>query len=187
LRFASIIFRLEATNVYYQNYNWTKAQACHRDALKISDISFELVGVYGKRTKFQQKDVAQLLLKVNETNENTDNLRRVNNFQQWPHFNRSVTKGAMPQDLVLNDDTLLDKIKISNEEDEKILNSGKFKSQIEHACLYSTLVDYQKNSPHTELTAEELMPFIEYLIANCNNWGVQVYFLKYIFGKFFCC
>ncbi len=132
------------------------------------------MGVYGKRTKFQQKDVAQLLLKVNETNEKTEHLGLINNFQQWSHFNRSVTKTAMPQDLALNDDTLLDKIKISNEEDEKILSGGKFMSQIEHACLYSTLVDYQKNSPHTELTAEELMPFIEYLLANCSNWSVQV-------------
>ena len=34
--------------------------------------------------------------------------------------------------------------------------------------------DYQKNSSHTELTYEELSPFIEHILANSSNWCVQV-------------
>lgn len=74
----------------------------------------------------------------------------------------------------MNDDTLLDKIKISNPQDEELLNGGKHLSQIENCVLFGTLVDFQRNSPHTELTAEELVPYIEYLVANCKNWCVQV-------------
>jgi len=84
LRFASIIFHLEASNSYYQNYNWTKAQEFYDRALSTSAVSFEMTGVLGKRTKFQKFDVAQLFLKVNDT-------RKVsNNFQQWLHFNKGI-------------------------------------------------------------------------------------------------
>lgn len=97
LRFASIVFHLEASNSYYQNYNWTKGQESYAKALKASDVSFELMGVYGKRTKYQQKDVAQLLLKVNDTNLATEHLGLENNFQVWSHFNGSLTKESMPK------------------------------------------------------------------------------------------
>lgn len=168
LRFASIILYLEVSNSYYQNYNWTKAQEFYDRALSASGVSFQMMGVLGKRTKFQQYDVAQLLLKVNDAREVP------NDFQQWTHFNKEATMGSMPKDLSLNDDTLLDKIKISNPEDEQILESGKSLSQIEHTVLYGILHDYMKNSAKTALTHEELTPFIDYLLKNSVNWCVHV-------------
>ena len=175
LRYASIIFYLEASNSFYQNYNWTRAQESYAKALEISNISFELCGVYGKRTKYQTKDLAQLFLKVNDTHPNTEHLGIDNNFDQWPRFNQKTNRTAMPKDLVLNDDTLLDKIKISNPEDEELLQkTGKHISQIEHMVLFGTLFDYQKNSPHTELTREELLPFIDHILQNSTNWCVQI-------------
>ena len=65
LRFASICFHLEAGHMSYLNYNWAMGHDSFQKAIKLSNLSFELTGVYGKRTKYQQKDVAQLLLKVN--------------------------------------------------------------------------------------------------------------------------
>lgn len=174
LRFATIIFRLEASNVYYLNYNWTKAQEEFSKALRTSDISFELTGIRGKRTKFQQSDLAQLMLKVNDTNAKTEHLGIENNFQQWTHFNKELTKSSLPKNIALNDDTLLDKVKITNSDDEKLLEGGRHWSQLEYCVLYGFIFDFRKNSSLTELTHVELIPFIEYILTNSVNWCVHV-------------
>ena len=89
-------------------------------------------------------------------------------------FNKEPAKSLMPKDLSLNDDTLLEKVKISNPQDKKLLESGKGLSQLEHIVLYGILHDYHKNSAKTELTHEELSPFIEFLLSNSVNWCVNV-------------
>ncbi len=77
------------------------------------------------------------------------------------------------QNNALNDDTLLEKMKISNKSDEELLNGSKNLSQIEQAVLYCALYDLQKNNPHHELTFEEMLPFIDVLLDQPENWCVQ--------------
>ena len=94
-RFASIVFYLEASNNYYLNYNWHAAQECYRQALALSDISFELTGCYGKRTRYQQKELAQLLLKINES-KSTQSLPKLD-YSQWNYFNQDLDKNLLPK------------------------------------------------------------------------------------------
>lgn len=168
-RFASICYYLEAGHIYYQIYNWHKGQECFKRALTLSNINFELVGVYGKRTKFQQKDLAQLLLKVNKSGEERteENDAAVNSTSfdasefEARYSNRDVDIKSLPQDVALNDETLLNKFKISNPEDEKsLVNNTKSLSQLEQAVLFCSLFDIQKNSPIHDLTNEEMQPFM---------------------------
>jgi len=57
--------------------------------------------------------------------------------------------------------------------DEKLLDGAKNLSQIEQAVLYCALYDLQKNNPHHELTFEEMSPFIDVLLDQPENWGIQ--------------
>ncbi len=51
-------------------------EACFNKALELSNLDFKLHGVFGKRTKYQQNDIAQLILKIHKLNDsiNADNL-----------------------------------------------------------------------------------------------------------------
>jgi len=87
---------LEAGNVYYQNYNWTNGQECFQRALEMSNITFELTGAYGKRTKYQQKDLAQLLLKINKkSDDNSLNYGLIS--KDWIYFNRNLNVSELPK------------------------------------------------------------------------------------------
>ena len=89
-------FNLEAGIVFYQNYNWNNGQECFQNALEISDITFELTGAYGKRTKYQQKDLAQLLLKIKKkSDENNQNNGLAS--KNWVYFNQDLIVSELPK------------------------------------------------------------------------------------------
>ncbi len=139
---------LETGHIHYQNYNWTLGQESFKKALALSNLNFELIGLYGKRTKFQQKDLAQLFLKVKksdlnedlENQENADTNGRL--VTSWPHSNKDLTSSLLPKDLMINDEILLDKIKLSDPKDEKELQENvKTLSQLEQNVLYCSLYE----------------------------------------------
>ena len=131
-RLASICYHLEAGHVYYQIYNWTSGQASFKKALDLSGIEYELTGVYGRKTRFQQKDLAQLLLKINKQFEEAS---QVEEARSWTYANKDLDGKKLPKDLSLNDEVLLDKMKIANAEDEAILAKSMNTSQLEQLVL----------------------------------------------------
>ena len=69
--------------------------------MQISNLTFELTGVYGKRTKFQQKDVAQLLLKVNKDNIEKENSNysstELSKSINWDYSNKDIDLKFIPK------------------------------------------------------------------------------------------
>lgn len=114
-------------------------QDCFKKALKLSNLYFELVGVYGKRTKYQQKDLAQLFLKITDSNDEFSDVA-FDQFTKWEYSNKDLDLSQLPKDMALNDDTLLNKVKISNPKDEEDLSSScKMISQLEQVVLFCSL------------------------------------------------
>jgi hypothetical protein len=73
-------------------------QQSFEKALKMSDINFELTGVYGKRTKYQHNDIAQLLLKVNKkTQEESSSTSSKTEFPKWKHSNHDLDLNLLPK------------------------------------------------------------------------------------------
>ena len=95
-RLAAICFNLEAGHVHYQNYNWGQGHECFQKSVQISNLTFELTGVYGKKTKFQQKDVAQLLLKINKNDETVDLNGEFKNVK-WDYLNKEMDLKFLPK------------------------------------------------------------------------------------------
>lgn len=169
---ATIVFNLEVAHLYYQSYNWTLGQECFKKAIQLANLDIELIGVFGKRTRYQQKDLAQLFAKIkNQTIQ--QNLDCTN----LDYLNKDFNLSELPKDLVLNDDTILNKIKVSNLEQERELEeSRKFISQLELVVLYCSMFDFYKNNPKHELTKEEMSSLIE--VRDKNN--LLFYFICFI-------
>lgn len=70
------------------------------------------LGALGKRTKFQEKDIAQMLLKVTCTSE-----------EQGSTITAETDSSLLPKDLLLGDDTLLEEIKFTDQASTPLLSS----------------------------------------------------------------
>ncbi|EPB73799.1 hypothetical protein ANCCEY_07136 [Ancylostoma ceylanicum] len=84
---------LERANALLGYYDYEKCSDYIQRALEISGLNLELAGKMGKRTRFQQRDIAQLVLNADST--------------------ASIVHGEdsdVPGNCALNDDTLLEKI-----------------------------------------------------------------------------
>ena len=81
------------------------SQVCFKKALELSSLTFEMTGIRGKRTKFQQNDLAQLFLKVNkvttaETTAQVDQVKPETNgteHTQWTYANSELDPKLMPK------------------------------------------------------------------------------------------
>ncbi len=93
----SVCYYLEAGHIYYQNYNWTIGHEYFKKSLKLSNINYELVGVFGKRTKYQQKDLAQLLLKINPFDEQNSNENIQTFFDKFKPLNADMDPKLLPK------------------------------------------------------------------------------------------
>lgn len=68
-----LCYNLESGFTYYQLYDWTMGKQCFESAYKASNLNIDLAGVIGKRTRYQQMDVAQLILRIQKSNEKINN------------------------------------------------------------------------------------------------------------------
>jgi hypothetical protein len=125
-------------------------QSCFEKALELSNMDFKLDGVFGKRTKYQQNDIAQLILKINKLNDSI-------NADSLVYSNRNLKPNMLPKNIELNDDTVLDNVKYKNKEDALHADI----TQLEQTVLFCLFYNTKKNSPNDELTKEELKAFID--------------------------
>jgi hypothetical protein len=125
--FDKTCFYLEAGFIYYQCYNWTKGEQAFQNAVKQSSFNYELSGAFGKRTRFQVNDIAQLILKIQIDNKE--------NKPIYESLNGDFDLKKLPKNLSHNDDTVLEKIKLKNEDDLTSINL----SPIEQAIVYCIL------------------------------------------------
>jgi hypothetical protein len=168
---------LECGLNHYQIYNWSIGQACFDKALGLSNLDFKLDGVFGKRTKYQQNDIAQLILKIRKLHSSTDD------EQSLIFSNRNLKPNMLTKNIELNDDTVLNGIKYKNQDD----NTRNIDlTQLEQTVLYCFFYNAKKNSPNDELTQEELKVFIDvcskffvyFSINSIVYWDLLIFYCK---------
>ncbi|KAI9337687.1 hypothetical protein DFJ73DRAFT_798397 [Zopfochytrium polystomum] len=125
--------------------------ACFRLAEGATGLKWELTGALGKRTKFQTFDVAQLVV-VAESGSG-----------------ESADVSATPSNLALNDDTLLEKLELTNENEK---TSSKL-STIDQCTLLAFCLNVKNSNPQDGLTNEEMSPYVARILENPNNWMVH--------------
>ncbi|CAJ2512556.1 Uu.00g055710.m01.CDS01 [Anthostomella pinea] len=166
-------FRLEQANCHILLGNDTKAKQALQAATQTSDFVYALSGALGKRTRFQETNISQLVV-----------LAKSLHLAQGPDGDKDRIK-ATPVALSLNDDTLLENIKFNGDEAAGQPSSVQAELQditpdnqpelrpedqiilLTEATLKDTFL------PVDSLTSEEILPFAVRVIEDkAANWQV---------------
>ena len=174
---AKVQFLLEKAQIYIMQGLDIKARENVKMAKTVSEFSYALSGALGKRTKFQQNDVSQLVVFARSKGEETSE-----SLKDTTLSNGGERSG--PTALDLNDDTLLESIQFTKS--DKIDNSAlppeladlKPDSQpqvkpLDQITLLTEATLKDNFSPLDKLNSEEILPYaVRVLSDKPTNWQI---------------
>ncbi|KAI0355461.1 TPR-like protein [Trametes cingulata] len=159
-------------------------------AARATQLEYELTGALGKRTKFQQNDVTQLILLAesrargdgSDANLEPDGAAEEKGDSTVGAAGSPAPNPAIPETLPLNDDTLLEQTAFTSSS-----TAGSQGSRLSHIdpasqpplhpldqCILLALCLNVKNvSPAHGLTAEQMAPYVARVISHPRNWSVH--------------
>ncbi|XP_026329520.1 tetratricopeptide repeat protein 27 isoform X2 [Hyposmocoma kahamanoa] len=153
-----ILLCMEIAQAYLLYGRVQKVEEYLIKAREVAGLRLELIGILGKRTRFQQTALPQLAL---SSSLDTETSR--------PSAEESHSASELPLDVELHDDVRLNKI----EYNEKI-NQTELPSLEQTLCLL-TIQYIQKSQPKDDLTTEELQPYIEAIVSQKSGpWSTRV-------------
>uniref|UniRef100_H3CIY0 Tetratricopeptide repeat protein 27 n=1 Tax=Tetraodon nigroviridis TaxID=99883 RepID=H3CIY0_TETNG len=124
-------------------------------------ISKSPEGALGKRTQFQQKFLAQLVLQVHRKDQSSGA------HEDSP---TCTPPSMLPKNCRLNDDTLLEDVSLARPS-QAVLPDLRAEEQ---ALVLGVCADLQKNNPAHKLTEEELLAFTSCVLSQPKFWALQV-------------
>nr|XP_039248400.1 tetratricopeptide repeat protein 27-like [Styela clava] len=158
-----IQFYLETGLLQLFYYQYKEAEQSFQTATALCGIECSLDGALGVRTRFQEKLIAQLRVQINRTR--NDKL-----ITKAP----TLTDEDIPKALPLNDDTLLEAVKYSEEEVDENQNL----IPEEQAVILMMCTKMQKTSASHKLKDEQIKCVIEYLLSDPKSWSIHTESLR---------
>ncbi|CAM1511010.1 Fc.00g085230.m01.CDS01 [Cosmosporella sp. VM-42] len=168
-------FLVEAANNYILLGRDDEARELLKEAAQTSGLLYALSGALGKRTKFQEKSISQLVVLAKSNNEEVSS-------------DDQEEEGVKPDALPLNNDTLLEEIQFTKEqESSNVPNTDTLPaaladlapddqpqlSPLDQIILLTEATLRDAFSPIDTLTSEEVIPFAERVISDkSTNWQI---------------
>ena len=132
-----------------------------RKALLLSGLHVDVTGAEGKRTKYQQKATAQMLVRA-KPSERGDNIAIENN-------SLTPTEAIQKQMIDHTEETILfDKVNFEEVED----NVHYELSIVEQAVLLALCLDVKNENAMDDLTAEQMGAYLERVLQQHDDWTV---------------
>ncbi|MCJ1478109.1 hypothetical protein MMC13_006785 [Lambiella insularis] len=185
-------FFLERAAIHIYHGFDTRAREDLDLASKLTGLEYELTGRLGKRTKFQQNELSQLVVLAKSADTSGDKAQVSTNGHAKGHSQESrrgvLLPASKPANLDLNDDTLLESIKfskIANEQNASVLegvpsslaaldpaNQPALKPY-DSIILLSLASSITNMSPQHGLTREETLPYANRVLeGGSTNWQI---------------
>ncbi|PNY23506.1 Essential for maintenance of the cell wall protein 1 [Tolypocladium capitatum] len=167
-------FLIEAANNYILLGRYDKAKDALGDAAQASGLAYALSGALGKRTRFQERSISQLVVLARSGGQDAA-------------VPKDAEDGVKPDALQLNNDTLLEEIhftKESNGNETKATalppsladlypDSQPQLSPLDQIILLTEATIKDVFSPVDSLTSEEVLPFAVRVLADkSTNWQI---------------
>ena len=184
-------FLIERATIHTYHGFDAKARKDLAEAAKARSFGFALTGRLGKRTKFQDKELSQLVVLAKSAESQEASSTAAPNGQSKPEEVSSDSQrltSSIPQALDLNDDTLLESISFTPdhpssapEENHELppslqsLDPGNqpLLEPLDAIILLATASSITNTSPADGLTREETLPYAERVISGgSSNWQV---------------
>lgn len=182
---AKVQFLLEKAQIYIMQGLDMKAKENVKMAKTVSGFSYALSGALGKRTKFQQNDISQLVVfaksKDSDSAANTATESLPDALKETKFEN-----GNAPTSLELNDDTLLESIAFKRTSSGAVDNSAlasEFSGMqpdkqpqlkpLDQITLLTEATLKDSLSPLDKLNSEEILPYaVRVLNDKPTNWQI---------------
>lgn len=169
-------FLVEAANNYILLGRDDKAKEALKEASQTSGLEYALSGALGKRTKFQENSISQLVVLAKSAAE-----QKVDNAEEE----------AKPDALQLNDDTLHEEIQFAKKENENDTKASlpaaladlspddqPQLSPLDQIILLTEATLKDAFSPIDTLTSAEVLPYAVRVIADkSTNWQIYTHAL----------
>ncbi|KAK9882375.1 hypothetical protein WA026_020898 [Henosepilachna vigintioctopunctata] len=149
-------FDIEFAQLYLTFRHVFKAKEHIYSADEILGVQYNLRGKLGKRTKYQENDIAQLTLEISLVNNSDLKRPPVHDFD-------------VPQNVLLKDDVRLESIAFA-EGPTKVLDFPNTEQKLFLTRVHEILIA----KPADDLQNEELQPFIDLILGQKNTWSVRV-------------
>lgn len=151
-------------------------------AARATGLEYELTGALGKRTKFQETELSQLvLLAESRLSDSAKTPAATSSRDQAVEFPNITQSSALPTTLPLNDDTLLERTEFTSSRPasstSRLAHINPQNQPALHPvdqCIFLSLCLNVKNtSPSHGLTSEQMAPYVSRVISNPCNWLIH--------------
>lgn len=154
------LYHLEAGHLHLEFYDVGRAGDHFQKAGDALQVKLSLSGALGKRTKWQEEDRPQLIVKVVYNDQSIMN-------SELPGHNLLPTD--LPKDIMLNDDTRLPRFKFKDEDDDIIPDLR----PIEQALILAIVTHKRRSSAADLQLDEETKAYVAALLQYPKNWCFQ--------------
>ncbi|KFA61677.1 hypothetical protein S40285_03467 [Stachybotrys chlorohalonatus IBT 40285] len=178
-------FLIEAANTYILLGRIDKAKESLRDAAQTTGLQYALSGALGKRTKFQEKSISQLVVLAKSADAPDANDVPLRTDEASLDETEETVK---PEALPLNNDTLLEEIHFTKDDQKSVTpktdnlpaalaelspDEQPQLSPLDQIILLTEATIKDAFSPTDTLTAEEVLPFaVRVLGDKSTNWQI---------------
>ncbi|KAM0511110.1 hypothetical protein ACHAPE_010197 [Trichoderma viride] len=174
------LFLVEAANNYILLGRYDKAKETLSEAAQVTGVAYALSGALGKRTKFQEHNISQLVVLARSASEQDTAI-------PGETKDKDDQATAKPDSLKLNNDTLLEEIKFAS---ERVKDTAAVEtlpsalsdlspddqpqlSALDEIILLTEATIKDAFSPTDELTSEQILPFaVRVLTDKSVNWQI---------------
>ena len=180
-------FLIERATIHIHHGSDAKARKDLVGAAKERSFDFALTGRLGKRTKFQGKELSQLVVLARSAASGETSSARTDINASSPDATSSAQ--TKPRELSLDDDTLLESIAFTKDSDSTSeLQSDEHLPEtlsdldpgdqpqlepLDAIILLATASSITNNSPTDGLTREETLPYAERVLSGgSSNWQI---------------
>ncbi|RFU76818.1 tpr repeat-containing [Trichoderma arundinaceum] len=172
------LFLVEAANNYILLGRYDKAKETLAEAVQATGVVYALSGALGKRTKFQEHNISQLVVFARSASEQDATTGESKDDDE---------EAAKPDSLKLNNDTLLEEIKFAKEPvkststvetlppalSELSPDDQPQLSPLDEIILLTEATIKDAFSPADTLTSEQILPFaVRVLTDKSVNWQI---------------